>query len=96
MPTQKKKIYRAGVIGCGAIAQECHLPGYAKHKQVELVAVTDPTPARHAEIEKTYPGVHAYTDHREMLAKESLDIVSVCSPNKFHAAQAIAVPADGG
>ena len=90
MPTQKKKIYRAGVIGCGAIAQECHLPGYAENKQVELVACTDPSAARHAEIQETYPGIHAYTDHREMLAKESLDIVSVCSPNKFHAAQAIA------
>lgn len=90
MSAHKKKKYRAGVIGCGAIAQECHLPGYANHKQVELVACADPSLARHAEIEAAFPGVRAYADHREMLAKESLDIVSVCSPNKFHAAQAIA------
>lgn len=90
MPTRKKGIFRAGVIGCGAIAQECHLPGYAKHRQVELAACADPSRTRLAEIKKAYPGIHAYTGYREMLAKESLDLVSVCSPNKFHATQAIA------
>lgn len=36
MPTKKK--YRAGVIGAGAIAQEWHMPGYAKNSHAELIA----------------------------------------------------------
>nr|WP_312894955.1 Gfo/Idh/MocA family oxidoreductase [Paenibacillus eucommiae] len=31
----------------------------------------------------------AYTDYREMLDKEELDAVSICTPNKYHAPAAI-------
>lgn len=81
----KKRIYRVGVIGAGAIAQACHMPGYAKNKSCELVAFADPTPDRHKEMKRTFPDVKGYKDHKEMLRKEQLDIVSVCAPNKFHA-----------
>jgi predicted dehydrogenase len=81
---------RVGVIGAGAIAQACHLPGYAKNRHVELVAVADPTVARHKEVLAQYPSVAAYKTHRSMLGKEDLDVVSVCSPNVYHARHAIA------
>lgn len=84
------KTIRVGVIGAGAIAQACHLPGYAKNRNVQLVAVADPTEARHREVLTQYPGVAAHKTHRSMLAKEDLDVVSVCSPNAYHARHAIA------
>jgi len=86
----KSKSFRAGVISAGAIAQACHLPGYAKNRHVELVAIADPTVARHKEVLAQYPDVRAYKTHQEMLAKEDLDVVSVCSPNVYHARQVIA------
>ena len=85
-----KKSYRVGVIGAGAIAQECHMPGYKKHKRADLVAFVDPVRARHAEIAERFGSLSPYTDFRAMLKSESLDIVSICTPNKFHAANAIA------
>lgn len=88
MPNRKR--LRAGVISAGAIAQACHLPGYANNRNVELVAVADPTVARHKEVLAQYPDVRAYKTHRSMLAKEDLDVVSVCSPNVYHAKQVIA------
>src|SRR5690606_3417220 len=33
---------------------------------------------------------NTYADYKEMLEKEELDIVSVCTPNKFHAPATIA------
>ena len=87
--TQPTK-YRAGVIGAGAISQALHLPGYRKDRRATLVAFADPAVARHAEVLEAYPRMHAYTDHLEMLAAEDLDVVSVASPNVFHAEQAIA------
>jgi len=85
-----KRKYRAGVIGAGAIAQACHLPGYAKHPQVVLAAFADPEPARHQELATLFPGLHGHIDFKRMLREEQLDVVSVCSPNKFHAAHTVA------
>lgn len=82
--------YKAGVIGAGAISQALHMPGYKKDRRAQFVAFADPATARHAEIIEAYPGARGYASHDEMLAAESLDVVSIGSPNVFHAAQAIA------
>jgi predicted dehydrogenase len=82
--------WRAAVIGCGAIAEHLHLPGYAKCRGVTLAAVCDPVPARLEEARAFNPEVHTYRDHREMFEAEELDVVSVSSPNRYHAEQAIA------
>lgn len=84
------KTLKAGVIACGSIAQMMHLPGYAKCPGVELVAACDPVAQRRREAEKIKPGLRTYDDYRKMLKAEDLDIVSVCSPNLFHAEHAIA------
>jgi UDP-N-acetylglucosamine 3-dehydrogenase len=83
------KTYRVGVIGAGAIAQHCHLPGYARNANVELAAFADPVKARHAEMSERYPHMKGYKTHQEMLNKERLDVVSICTPNKHHAQQTI-------
>ncbi|MFP4192804.1 MAG: Gfo/Idh/MocA family protein [Candidatus Hydrogenedentota bacterium] len=84
------KSYRAGVIGAGAIAQTCHMPGYDALDNVEFAAFADPAKARHKEITERYRNARGYTDYKAMLANEALDAVSVCSPNVFHAEQTIA------
>jgi predicted dehydrogenase len=93
MPLTKK--LRAGVISAGAIAQACHLPGYAKNRNVELVAVADPSETRHKEVLAGYPDLRTYKTARAMLATEDLDVVSVCSPNTYHAKQVIAALESG-
>jgi UDP-N-acetylglucosamine 3-dehydrogenase len=85
------KIWRAGVIGCGAIAQALHLPGYLRTPGVELSAACDPSPQRRREAARMGGAdFRAYADHREMLASEQLDVVSVATPNRFHAEHAVA------
>lgn len=86
----KDSKYRAGVIGAGAISQALHLPGYRKDRRASLVAFADPAVARHKEVLEAYPRLRAYTDYKEMLRAEDLDVVSVASPNVFHAEQAVA------
>jgi len=86
----EERKYRVGVIGAGAIAQACHLPGYAKNEYVDLVAFADPEPVRHKEMAKLYGFMRGYAHYRHMIEKEKLDIVSVCTPNKYHADAAIA------
>ena len=80
----KKTVFSAATIGAGAIAQHCHMPGYAKSPHTELAAFADPVSARHKEIKKLFPDARGYKTHEEMFANEQLDVVSVCTPNKFH------------
>lgn len=82
--------YRAGVIGAGAIAQACHLRGYDKNDYAQLVSYSDPDPERHKEMGKAFPELTGYAHYRDMLEREKLDVVSVCTPNKYHAEAAIA------
>lgn len=86
---KRTKRYRVAVIGGGAIAQECHLPGYAADTRAELVAFADPAKARHKEIRARFGPITGYTDYREMLAAECPDVVSVCTPNALHARMTI-------
>lgn len=88
--TTLAKRWKAGVIGCGSIAQHLHLPGYIRTPGVELVAACDPEPARHAEACEFRKDLHLYRDYKQMLANEELDVISVASPNRFHAEHAIA------
>lgn len=87
---EPKSEYRVGVIGAGAIAQACHLPGYARQTGVSLVAFSDPSPPRHKEMGDAYPEMKGYAHYLHMLDQEKLDVVSICTPNKFHAPAAIA------
>lgn len=88
MPSRRQ--YRVGVIGAGAISQALHFPGYKKDKRARLVAFADPTADRHTEVIEKFGKMAGYTDYREMLANEDLDVVSVATPNAFHARQAVA------
>lgn len=90
-----KKTYRVGIIGAGAIAQACHVPGYVKNKYADVVAFADPAAGRHNEMKEQFGDIRGYTTYKEMLAKEKLDVVSVCTPNAAHAPAAIAALAAG-
>ena len=80
------KTLRVGVIGCGFISP-AHLNGYNKLDNVEITALCDiiEERANNAASKFASPDTKIYTDYKEMLAKESLDIVSVCTENNMHA-----------
>ena len=81
-----KKI-RVGIIGTGGIANQAHVPGYLalKDQDVEIAALCDIKPEALANtVEKWDLDLPTYDDHRKMLAKEKLDVVSVCAENKEH------------
>ncbi|HRE49797.1 MAG TPA: Gfo/Idh/MocA family oxidoreductase [Flavitalea sp.] len=77
--------YRFALIGCGRIAAR-----HAEHirSQGRLVAVCDVLPERAALFGRQF-GAVAYTSFQDLLKKEEIDIVTVCTPNGCHAGQAI-------
>ncbi|MBN1546329.1 MAG: Gfo/Idh/MocA family oxidoreductase [Syntrophaceae bacterium] len=84
------KKHRVGVIGAGAIAQACHIPGYVSSGVCELIAVADPEEKCLTMLKDNgWLFTAEYSDYREMLSRERLDVVSICTPNVFHAKIAV-------
>ncbi len=82
---RKKSIkIRAGIIGCGKIAQVRHIPEYLANEQVQLVGYYDRNFKRAEELAERYGG-KAYPDYHSLLAEEGIDAVSVCTANHLHA-----------
>ena len=83
MATKKLRI---GIIGCGFIANQKHLPGLSVIDEVELVAFCDLIREKAEESCKKYgaEGAKVYVDYKELLADETIDVVHVCTPNRSH------------
>ncbi|MFZ5815159.1 MAG: Gfo/Idh/MocA family protein [Bacillota bacterium] len=82
---------RIGIIGPGAFAEKMHIPGYKQAGDgVELVAVAGRELARAERVAREHGFARDYDSYEEMLAREQLDAVSVCTPNRYHAPAAIA------
>lgn len=77
-----------GVVGAGWPSWQ-HMRGYKEHGQADVVALCDSNPERLEQIAGEYGVPRRYTSYDEMLESESLDAVSVCTPNAFHAEMAI-------
>lgn len=80
---------RVGVVGLGW-AGDVHIKSYQQLANVEVAAIADVSLERLTQIGDTYGVPHRYTDYRELLERNDLDAVSVCTPNQFHAPVAIA------
>jgi UDP-N-acetyl-2-amino-2-deoxyglucuronate dehydrogenase len=84
---------RFGILGCGVIGP-LHAEAIASLPDAQLVAVADPVFARARKMAGDY-GVAPYTDLQEMLAREQLDVVAICTPSGQHAEQACQVMRTG-
>ena len=85
---------KLALIGCGGIASNRHLPGYATIKEKEadlfdLVAVVDADKERAeaaakfaSEFQSSPPKV--YTDVAQLLQNEQLDAADICTPHFLH------------
>ncbi|MDA3845578.1 MAG: Gfo/Idh/MocA family oxidoreductase [Vallitaleaceae bacterium] len=81
-----EKKLRVGIIGCGGIAIGKHMPSLKLIEEVSMVAFCDilEERAKTAVTEFGTVGAKAYVDYKEMLEKESLDVVHVLTPNNTH------------
>ena len=80
---------KVGIIGCGTIANAAHIPAYMKNEEVEIAYFCDIIPERAEEAVKTYGCGKAVTDYHDILNDDSVEAVSVCTPNNVHSVIAI-------
>ena len=80
--------YRVGVIGCGSIAQR-HAKAYQSVPGFQLAAAAEPNAETALAFQETFAIPAMYADPEEMLQKESLDVVSICTWHRLHAPQTL-------
>lgn len=75
---------KVGIIGCGRIAQERHIPEYDANINVELAGYYDFHFDRACALANQYGG-RAFETLEELLEDKNIDAVSVCVANSAHA-----------
>ena len=81
---------RIGVVGAGNISQSAHLPAYKSVENAEVVAIADINIERAKQAAEKF-GIPAYYGSvEELLEKENVDAIDVCTWNCGHAPVAIA------
>lgn len=84
---ERRKL-RAALIGTGTIAFSAHLPAFRKLRdEIELVAVADVRAEAAQTAAETFDIENHYTDYLEMLHRERLDFVDICTPEFLHPEQ---------
>jgi predicted dehydrogenase len=83
--------FRAGIVGCGRIGSEfaeqnlpTHAGSYSATQGVEMVALSDLDENKLEKAGKRWGITSLYHDYIEMLKKENLDILSICTRKDNH------------
>ena len=76
------KRLRVGIIGLGI--GRSHIEGWRQHPQVDVIAIADQDANRLDQVGEQYGIATRYTSAEQMLAVERFDVISICTPNKFH------------
>jgi predicted dehydrogenase len=87
-----------GIIGCGGIAREKHLPALAKLKDIcDLVAFCDIKEDRAVAMAEKFgaPKAKVSTDYTTVLEDSRLDVVHVLTPNVSHSPISVAALESG-
>ena len=78
-----------GIIGCGGITLQNHLPGLALCPGVRVVALCDANPEVLAKARAAVTVQFTCSDYRELLKRDDVHAVIIATPNFLHAPIAI-------
>jgi predicted dehydrogenase len=81
---------KLGVVGVGNIFTSAHAKPLLEHPEVEIVAVCDINKERAEKVAKEYGIPSAYEDYRELLQRDDIEVIDICTSNLFHSEVAIA------
>ncbi len=84
-----KNIVKVGIVGCGFITQQVHVPALQRCKNAKIVAVCDVNADAAKMVAAKFNINSSYSDFTRMLDEEDLDVVHVCTSISTHARLAI-------
>jgi predicted dehydrogenase len=75
---------RVGVLGAGAWARGAHLPGYRRDPRCRVVAIADCEIDRARAAQREFDIPLATADAAELLRRDDVDLIDVCTPSHTH------------
>jgi predicted dehydrogenase len=73
------------VIGCGAVARRAHIPAFQSLPNVQVSSVVDVDEELAKTVAAEFKIKKYYTDFKEALSDEEIELVSICTPSQTHA-----------
>ncbi len=73
-----------GIVGA-KFAADFHTDSYRRNDKTKVVAVADINPDALKSYVEKWKVPNTYTDYRDMLKRDDIDLVSICAPNFLHA-----------
>ncbi len=75
--------FRVCIVGTGARGN-AHAKAWTASGDAEVVAVVDVLEDRAQELAAAYDAPHVFTDYRDAVGRDDVDVVSVCTPAFYH------------
>ena len=79
---------KGALLGAGNVAVHGHLPGWKERSDIQIVAAADARSDRLEAVAAALPKARWYASAEELLDREQLDFVDICTPPTSHAALA--------
>ncbi|MBT2708499.1 Gfo/Idh/MocA family oxidoreductase [Bacillus sp. ISL-47] len=79
---------KVGLIGMGAVGERI-LRQFQQHEEIEIAALCDRNEERLNKLKVELPAAAMYTDHLDLLQDETIDLIYLGVPPKFHHAIAM-------
>lgn len=86
---------RVGIVGCGWVAVERHIPALRHVREVDVVALADRNASALDRAGNLVPGAQRHTDAEVLAADPSVEAVAICVPPSAHVEAALAALAAG-
>lgn len=81
---RQPKMIKVGLIGCGRVAAERHLPALRHLRDARVVALADTDAARMRAVADRLGVEHRFGDHRALLDHADVDAVGILTPTQSH------------
>jgi predicted dehydrogenase len=76
---------KGAILGFGRVAAEGHAPGWRQRADIEIVAGADARPERREAFLAAFPAARWHSTVEDLLSREELDFVDICTPPVSHA-----------
>lgn len=86
----RNETLRIGLVGCGRVAQQRHLPALHRLPDARVVAVSDVDPERLGLVAGQFGIARRSTDYRDLVNDPAVEAVAVCVPAHAHVDIALA------